>query len=121
MHQGNEGALIELPALSGGGFSCEQKDLLYLEASQNYVSIFHLGKKDGLSSLLIRNTLSAAHAELPVDVFYRCHRSYIVNLNKIVGVSGNAQGLLVELENCSSKIPVSRSFISEFKERVNKG
>lgn len=46
-------------------------------------------------------------AEFPE--FYRCHRTYIVNLQKVKHISGNAQGYKLHLENIDTLIPVSRS------------
>jgi DNA-binding LytR/AlgR family response regulator len=52
--------------------------------------------------------------------FFRCHRTYIVNTSKIADVSGNAQGLKLEIEKTEFKIPVSRSQIPEFKKLMEK-
>ena len=46
----------------------------------------------------------------------RCHRSYMVNLKKVKNVSGNAQGLKLELINQSEIIPVSRKYIPIVKQ-----
>ena len=50
----------------------------------------------------------------------RCHRSYMVNLNKVKNISGNAQGLKLELINHSEIIPVSRKYIPIVKEFFQK-
>ncbi len=45
----------------------------------------------------------------------RCHRSYIMNPDKVIQVSGNAQGLKLELSNKTYQVPVSRKYIPEIK------
>lgn len=41
--------------------------------------------------------------------FFRCHRTYLVNLDKVAHVSGNAQGYRLHLEGLDDTIPVSRN------------
>ena len=50
----------------------------YIEASRNYVEI-HAGGK----AYLIRDTFANIEKMLAEGFFARCHRSYIVNLNKV--------------------------------------
>ena len=45
----------------------------------------------------------------------RCHRSHLVNLKKVKNISGNAQGLKLELINQSEMVPVSRNYIPIIK------
>jgi len=65
------------------------QDILYVEAMQNYALIYC---KD-LPKETIRSTLTKLENELNAHHIIRCHRSYLVNLNAIESVSGNAQGL----------------------------
>ena len=43
----------------------------------------------------------------------RCHKSYVVNLDKVAKVHGNARSLMLELKGLDFEIPVSRSFPRE--------
>ncbi|WP_366512832.1 LytTR family transcriptional regulator DNA-binding domain-containing protein [Kordia sp.] len=45
---------------------------------------------------------------------YKTHRSYLVNLDKIISCSGNAQGYQLSLENYTNTVPVSRSKLKAF-------
>lgn len=57
---------------------------------------------------------------LPKNKFYRTHRSYIVNLDKIREIEPWFNGTyILKIENIKSKIPVSRNNIKEFKELLS--
>lgn len=58
---------------------------------------------------LVRNSLKAIEEQLPIDIFYRCHKRYIINMKHIQKVDGNARNLVLTLENIEEKIPVSRA------------
>lgn len=82
-------------------------DILYVEALQNYVSVYLPHKK--LVSYL---TLSSLEKQLPAGRFMRVHKSYIVALNKIDTVDGN----LITIGQ--QQIPVSRNVKEVLMRRV---
>lgn len=94
---GNENFELHLPTF------------LYIEADGNYVQI-HTNKKR-----LYRTTLRAIEQQLTVEYIVRCHRSFIVNLRQVESVSGNAQGLKLQLKNKEVSIPVSRKYVPIIK------
>lgn len=61
-----------------------KRDILYVEGMQNYVKI-HMEDK----SIVIHQTMSSLEQMLPEDLFFRIHRSYIINVMHISSVSGN--------------------------------
>lgn len=58
-------------------------DLLFFEASQNYVLI-HTGSK----KLMVYLTLKALTDHLPAHQFVKVHKSYVVNIYKIQSIEG---------------------------------
>ena len=40
----------------------------------------------------------------------RCHKSYIINSDYVLDISGNARGYLLKIKFISINVPVSRSF-----------
>lgn len=95
-------------------FSCTCNNILFLLAQDNYVIVNYV-KEDKLTKEIIRTTLKQAQDDLgDYQDFYRCHKSYIVNLDKVRNVSGNAQGLKLELNYTNEIIPVSRQLHQEF-------
>ena len=59
------------------------------------------------------NTLhmSLQQVKLPNFHIIRCHRSFVVNLDHVIEVGGNAQGLKLHLNMLEDYIPVSRKYI----------
>jgi len=84
-------------------------DILYIEALQNYVSIFT--SKGKYIALLLMKTLEE---NLDSKSFIRVHKSYIVSIDKIESIENN------ELKIQSCKIPVSRNYREQVMERVVK-
>lgn len=111
---------ISLPSLNEHEELLVEADhLLYLEAMENYVAVFFKNDLE-VRRKMLRNTLKAVKDSLPENDFLQCHRSFIVNLNLVQEVEGNAQGLKLGLKNFKEKkIPVSRKYISVLKERIN--
>ncbi len=93
-------------------------ELLYFESNKNYLNIFLSQERKLTIRLTIKEmeNLLAMHPE-----FIRCHRAYIVNTNSIKKVEGNAQGLKLFLQDTSSFVPVSRSYIAKVDHVIRPG
>ena len=97
-------------------FKIDVNDLLYIKSDQNYISICYL-KEGELKSYLLRISLVNALKQITAESIFRCHRSYAVNINCIQKITGNAQSLKLMLtQDCI--VPVSRSFVKEFKTKL---
>lgn len=84
-------------------------ELFYLTSADNYVEVvFQTGNK--ISQKLLRGTLQRSVEQIDHPFIIRCHRSYIVNLRKVVAVEGNAKGYELSLRGLEKTIPVSRSY-----------
>jgi hypothetical protein len=89
----------------------KSSDLIYLEASDNYVLI-HFQAGATVKSYLLRNTLK--RLELVLDGFplLRCHRSFMVNMHRVKMLKRDkGQFKLWMDEEGGIAIPVSRSYI----------
>ena len=100
-------------------FSISPTNIFYLESADNYVRIFY--QKDGaIADMLLRSTLKKMEQQLAdFPRLFRCHRTYMVNLDQVERVSGNAQGYKLHLKNGEVLIPVSRSLNAEIDKRLN--
>lgn len=65
---------------------------------------------------LTKMKISDWEEQLPENQFYRCHRSYLVNLSKVREIEPwFNNSFVIHMENCPVKIPVSRNNMKEFK------
>lgn len=91
-------------------------DLLFIESSDNYSTVFYK-KGDTLQKELLRSSLTRLEGQIQSTGIVRCHRSYIVNLNKVEKVTGNAQGYKLHLQSFELTVPVARRY-SEIVEQL---
>jgi hypothetical protein len=85
-------------------------ELVYISSQGNYASFF-IKKNTNLKEKILRVTLTKINEELQgYTNIIRCHKSYIVNVNYIKGISGNARGYLLKSDVIPFNIPVSRNF-----------
>ncbi len=87
------------------------------EARDNYCNIY-FEKEEGLQEVLFRTTLKKLELQLMAcPGLWRCHKSFLINLDKIEEVSGNAQGYRLHFKKGALQVPVSRSMNAALKER----
>lgn len=92
------------------------ESLFYIESSDNYSTVFY--EKSGmLQKELIRSSLTRLESQISSKNIVRCHRSFIVNLDKVEKVTGNAQGYKLHLKTPELFVPVARKY-SEIVERL---
>ncbi len=96
------------------------KDLLFITSADNYIEVHFL--KDGKEEKkLLRGTLRNTRDDLRAyTAFYRCHRAWIVNLDRVTSVTGNSQGYRLLLEGTETIIPVSRNLNDEIRNRLSR-
>ncbi len=89
-----------------------------LRADDNYVEVIYRDQ-NGFKKHLLRATLKRLETQLaPFPEFYRCHRSHLVNLNKVRRVSGQAPNYRLELEDFAEAVPVGRSLAKPVLDRL---
>ncbi len=102
-------------------YECFIDEILLVEAMQNYVQLTVI-RNGKVERMTLRQTISSIYEQFQssgAEHVLRCHRSYLVNLDKISQVSGNAQGLKLSFDGLEGVlVPVSRSYIAEFKHAI---
>lgn len=94
-------------------------NLLWVASADNYVRV-HYRAEGGVRSQLLRASLKSIEQQLTTyPELFRCHRMYLVNLEQVTGVSGNAQGLRLYLSGTEESVPVSRSLTQSIRERLS--
>lgn len=106
---------VTLKAENGAEVSIDASDVRYVEAMQNYVTVWFV-QEEGLQKEVLRATIRSVEEQFAGTDVVRCHRSYLVQADHIEKVSGNAQGLRLQLTGVAGiEIPVSRSYIPKLR------
>jgi len=87
-------------------------DIIYLEADSNY-TILHL---NGMKNILATRTLGDFEKILDKPVFFRIHKSILINLNYLKAYS-SYQGNSVTLHD-GTTLNISRRRLNEFREAI---
>jgi hypothetical protein len=101
-------------------FSTKKENLLYLESAENYVSVCYLNKGK-VSKYLLRDTLKKIEENFSGTEIIRCHRSYMVNFEKVKVIRKDKDGLKLEFDNPSvTDIPVSKTYVNSVMQTFSK-
>lgn len=98
-------------------FSVAKDDVIYIESSDNYVTI-HYSNKGKVKNYLLRNRLKNLEKELLEYNIIRCHRTYLVNLDRVKVLRKEREGIIAEFELPDARdISVSKSYQKNISER----
>ncbi len=89
--------------------------IIMIKSADNYIEVYY--EKDGIvKKRLIRSSLSKMENMLKDFSFmFKCHRSYIINLNHIAEIQGHdAQGYKVFFEGIDFPALVSQTYVDAF-------
>ncbi|MBN2285205.1 MAG: response regulator transcription factor [Tissierellales bacterium] len=91
-------------------------EIAFIKANERKTDIFYNSNDQFCANV----KFSEVEEKIIAKNFFKCHRSYLVNLDKIkeIDVWFNNTYLLT-MENITEKVPVSRSFVKEFKEMMH--
>lgn len=89
--------------------SLQLNQLIFIKAANNYVEI-NYSEGEQIKKYLLRNSIKNIDQQLDFPSIKRCHRSYLVNLDKVGRITGNAQGYKIHFPfSAEFVVPVSRS------------
>jgi len=86
----------------------------YVEALDDYVSVVSEGKKQ-----LKQQTISGLETALDPKLFVRIHRSYLVNIERVVRIEPYAKDSKVAVLSNGVKLPVSRAGFARLKKLLD--
>lgn len=90
-------------------------DITFIRANERRTEVFFKNEKFSANI-----KFSDMEEKINSERFFKSHRSYLVNLDKIKEIDlwfNNT--FLLTMENTNEKVPVSRSFVQKFKEVMN--
>ncbi|WP_411029838.1 LytR/AlgR family response regulator transcription factor [Spongiimicrobium sp. 3-5] len=96
--------------------SCYAMDILYFEADSNNVIVSYVDEDEKINQVSIRRTLKDMEKEFSLEAYnyFRCHRSFIINLKRLKEIRGNTRSSLAIIDQ-NIVIPVSRSKLTRLK------
>ncbi|MFO7670688.1 MAG: LytTR family DNA-binding domain-containing protein [Bacteroidales bacterium] len=101
-------------------FSIKSSDILFVESTDNYVTI-HIHDDGKLKKVMLRNTMKRLEKELEGTLIQRCHRSYMVNFEKIKQVKLISTNLYIYMDFPHEiRLPVSKSYAEHVHEFLNR-
>lgn len=93
-----------------------ESDFIFAKAQQNYVDVYF--KTDtGVQQKTLRNTLSNIMKQLPKA--WQVHRSYLVNLDYLKTVEGNARKRFIRISETEEIIPISQVYYKALNKRLS--
>lgn len=90
-------------------FSTKMSNVLFLESADNYVNIHYLNE-DKEDTFILHNTLKEIEKRFADSSLIRCHRGYMVNVENVKLMRKESLGLVLELNQSTKVIPVSKSY-----------
>lgn len=98
----------------------QQNQLICVNSEGNYSKVYYQDEGRVMERLM-RVPLKKVEEQLAdFEMIVRCHRSYIVNLNQIQSISGNARSFKLHFAVPDLSIPVSRNFPKSVIDQIKK-
>lgn len=98
--------------------SLQATDLLLLESTDNYVSVYFTSEGKAQRKL-VRNTLKNLENTLKDNATIRCHRSFMVNMRNIELVQKKGKKILIKIRGIEKSIPVSEKYSPLFMDYLS--
>lgn len=100
-------------------FSVKNNDILYIESTDNYITVYFLNEDENkVGKQMIRTSLKKIEEAELSSKLQRCHRSFMVNLDNVQWMKKEGRNFVLKIKSINSFIPVSRSYIPQFKSLI---
>lgn len=90
-------------------FSTRRKNVLYLEAADNYCNIHYINE-DHEDTFILHNSMKRIETSDQYQGLIRCQKGYMVNIDNVKSLKMDKDGLMLELTQGTKKIPVSKKY-----------
>lgn len=98
-------------------FSIHKPSVLYLESTDNYVTIHYL-QEETVKKEMLRNSMKKVEQQLHDYGLVRCHRSFIVNMENVHWFKKEGRNYVFRMKHDDTIIPVSRAFVPAIKSLI---
>ena len=100
-------------------FKMESKSIVYFESNKNNLTVYFFDQNGNVKNIVLKKALKEIERDYCNNdyMFFRCHKSFIINLNLVEQISGNSRYGTVVLKG-GHTIPVSRNKLNELKDII---
>lgn len=91
--------------------SVKSENLFYIESDDNYIKVWYKDANSGIHSYLVRCRLKTVEENFLDTSLVRCHRKYIVNMDKVKILSKQSDGYYLDFD-CENlpTIPITKTY-----------
>ena len=109
--------MLDLTALHGDIYPVET--IMYFKVTGNYCYMNYSSNGRQVEKDLKISLIKMQDLLKPYPQFVKCHNRYVVNTAKILKFSGTKRNMTLRLQNCKTKLPVSRIHAEKFIELIS--
>ncbi len=92
--------------------------ILFVRSANNYIEVFWKEDQE-VKNQMVRLSLTKAEEMLKDFKFiFKCHRSFMINVNHIDKIEGSTQGYRLYFEKVDFPVPVSKIYVHKLKELI---
>lgn len=96
-------------------------NLFYIESDDNYIIVWYTDSKGDLRKYMIRCRLKTVEESFKGSSLVRCHRKYIVNMDKVQALRKEKDGYELDLENDAiPPITITKTYAENVLSRFDK-
>lgn len=100
--------------------SVSSSNLYYIESDDNYIKVWYSDSHDTIKQYMLRCKLKTVEESFLDSNLVRCHRKYIVNMDKVSTLRKEKDGYELELDNEGIPlIPVTKTYEESVLSRFN--
>ncbi len=86
-------------------------NLFYIESDDNYIKVWYSDSKGDLKRYMLRCRLKTVEESFRGSSLVRCHRKYIVNMDKVKVLRKEKEGYELDLDNDTiPQIPITKTY-----------
>lgn len=91
--------------------SVKREDLILIESADNYICVWYMNNGQ-IKKSMIRNTMKRVAEQMRDSNVLRCHRSYMINMDRVKILRRDKEGVFIEFGiDGIADIPISRTYI----------
>ncbi len=95
-------------------------NLFYIESDDNYIIVWYTDSKGDLKRYMLRCRLKTVEESFRGSSLVRCHRKYIVNMDKVKVLRKEKDGYNLDLDNDAiAPIPITKTYSENVLSRFN--